>query len=84
MIVLEAKLLECRGCSMAKGRRNGIKQSAHTRADKKLGRVFVDLNGPTVVESHGRKRYAFIVRDDFSRYMWVYFRHHKSDAAEMF
>ena len=41
-IVLEQKLLECRGCSMAKGLRLGIKQSTHARTGKKLGRVFVD------------------------------------------
>ena len=69
---------------MAKGLRKGIKQSTHTRADKKLGRVFVDLSGPKVVESHGRMWYTLIVRDDFSRYTWVYFMRHKSDAAEMF
>ena len=40
-IVLEGKLLECRGCFMANGLRKCIKQSTHTRADKKLGRVFV-------------------------------------------
>ena len=37
-VVLEGKLLECKGCSMAKGLRRGIKQYIHTRADKKLGR----------------------------------------------
>ena len=35
------KLLEFRGCSMAKGLRKGIKQSTHTRAGKKVGRVFL-------------------------------------------
>ena len=69
---------------MAKGLRKGIKQSTHTRAAKKLGRVFVDLSGPKVVESLGRKRYTLIVRDDFSRYTWVYFMRHKSDATELF
>ena len=38
-IVREGKLLECIGCSMAKGLRKGIKKSTYTRADKKLGRV---------------------------------------------
>ena len=36
-VVLEGKLLECKGCSMAKGLRRGIKQSTHTRADKSSG-----------------------------------------------
>ena len=83
-VALQGKLLECKGCSMAKGLRRGIKQSTHTRAEKKLGKVFVDLSGPKVVESDGGKRYTLIVRDEFSRYTWVYFMRHKSDAAETF
>ena len=71
-IVHEGKLLECKGCSMAKSLTRGIKLPTHTRAGKKLGRVLVDLNGPKVVKSHGGKRYALIVRDDCSRYSWVY------------
>ena len=81
-LVLEGKLLECKGCSMAKGLHQSIKQSTHTRADMKLGRVFVDLSGPKVVKSDGGKRYTLIVRDHFSRYTWVYFMRHKLDAAE--
>ena len=37
-----------------------------------------------MVKSHGGKRYTLIVREDFSRYMWVYFMSHKSDAGETF
>ena len=81
-VVLEGKLLECKGCSMAKGLRRGIKQFTHTRADKKLGRVFVYLSRPKAVKSHGGKRYTPSVRDNFSRYTWVHFMRHKSDAAE--
>ena len=38
-IVLEGKLLECRGCSMPKGLCKGIKRPTHTRADKSSGGV---------------------------------------------
>ena len=38
---------------------------------------------PKAVESLGGKRYTLTVRDDFSRYIWVYFMRHTSDAAEM-
>ena len=76
-VVLEGKLLECKGYSMVKGLRRGIKPSTHTRAEKKLGRVFVELSGHKVVEYHARKRYTLIVRDDFSRYTWVVFNRHK-------
>ena len=69
---------------MAKGLRRPISRSTHVRADKNFGRVFVDLSGPKQVESKGRNGYVMIARDDYSRFMWVYFMRHKSDAAEMF
>ena len=69
---------------MAKGPRKPIQRSTHVRADEKFGRVFVDLSGPKRVESTGGNRYVMIVRDEFSRYMWVYSMHYKSDAAETF
>ena len=50
---------------MAKGLRQGMKQSTHTRADIKLARVFMNLNRPKVVEADGKKRYTIIVRDNF-------------------
>ena len=83
-VVLEGKLMECKGGSIMKGLRRGIKQSTHTRADKKLGSVCVHLRGPKVVSSDGGKRYTIIVCDDLLRYTWVYFMCHKSDAAKKF
>ena len=43
----------------------------------------MNLNGPKVVESFGKKRYTLIVRDDFPRYTCVYFMRHKLKAAEI-
>ena len=82
-VVLEGELLECRGWSMAKGLRKGIKQSTHTNREEAQDN-FVDLSGPRVVESLGRKQYTLNVRDIFSRYPWVYYMRHKSDAAALF
>ena len=62
----------------------GINKFTHTHGEKKLGTVFVYLNDRKVVTSHGGTRYTLIVRDHFSRYTWVYFMCHKSDAAETF
>ena len=44
----------------------------------------MDLSGPKMAESLGRKQYTLIVRDNFSRDMWVYFMRHKSDATGLF
>ena len=71
-IVLKGKLLECRGCSMAKGLRKGIKQSTHIRADKKLGRVFVDLSGPKVVVSWEETVHSHRARRFFTVYVGVF------------
>ena len=71
-IVLEGKLLECKGCSMVKGLRRGIKHSTNTRADKKLGRVFVDLSGAKVVKVPGGKAlYSHRARRVFTVYVGV-------------
>ena len=83
-IAYSGELHECRGCSMAKGLRKPIARSTHTRADKKLQRVFVDLSGPMAVQSIGGKRYTLIVRDDCTRFTRVNFFMHKSDAASAF
>ena len=44
----------------------------------------MDLSGPKAVPSLSGKRYVMIVKDDFSRYSWLYFLERKSDAAESF
>ena len=50
---LSGELHECRGCSTVKGLRKPITRSTHTRADKKLLQVFVDLGGKVIVPSIG-------------------------------
>ena len=70
-IAYSGDLHECRGCSMAKGLRKPIARSTHTRATKKLQRVFVDLSGSMTVQSTGGKRYTLIVRDDYTRFTRV-------------
>ena len=59
---LSGEFHECRGCSMAKGLRKPIARSTHTRANKNLHRVFVDLSGKMTVSSIRRKWYTLIVR----------------------
>ena len=83
-VELLGRLRPCTGCSMAKGYRKPIANSTKSRATKKLGRVFVDLSGPKSIPSLLGKKYVMIVKDDFTRYAWVYFLERKSDAADAF
>ena len=61
-----------------------IPSKTSNRAVKRLGRVFVDLGGKKHVKSAGGKKYPMIIRDDYSRYAWMYFISHKSDKADAF
>ena len=83
-ISLEGEMHACTGCSMAKGYQTGISRRTGNRAQNKLGRVFVDLNGRKDVASLGGKHYAMIVRDDYSRESWLYFLRRKSDSDSAF
>ena len=52
---LSGELHECRRCSIVKGLRKPIARSTRTRADKKLQRVLVNLNGKMIVPGIGGK-----------------------------
>ena len=83
-VTLEGKMHECKGCSLAKGIRMSVLSKTDNRAVKRLSRVFVDIGGKRNVTSVGGSKYPMIVRDDYSRFAWMYFVPHKSDAADAF
>ena len=67
-----------------KGIPKGIPRRTENRAQNKLGGVFVDLSGRKDVASLGRKHYAMIIRDDYSRKSWLYFLRRRSDSDSAF
>ena len=79
-VKLTGTLTQCQGCSVAKGLRAPIPKSTTSRSTERLGRVFIDLSGRKEIAAPGGKRYAMVLRDDFSRYSWVYYLESKSDA----
>ena len=44
----------------------------------------MDLVGPSQVASLSGKHYTYVIVDDYSRFTWVAFLTHKSDAFETF
>ena len=48
-VTLTGELHECKGCSMAKGRKKPIAKTTKSRADKRGGRVVLDVCGPKSV-----------------------------------
>lgn len=53
-------------------------------ATRKVGRVFIDLGGKREVAWPGEHHYLMIVRDDLSRFTWLFFLEYKSDASKNF
>ena len=69
---------------MPEGYRKPIGNTTRSRAMDQLERVFVGLSGPNSTHSLLGKKYVMLVKDDFTRYSWVYFLECMSDAADAF
>lgn len=83
-VKLTGEFQPCAGCSRGKGYRKPIPSTTSSRSTRKLQRVFVDLSGKKSVPSIGGSYYAMIVRDDFTRFTWLYFLKNKIDAFKKF
>lgn len=62
-------------------------KTSHKRTDEIQTKWFLellhmDLMGPFQVQSYGGKKYVLVCVDDFSRFTWVKFMRHKSEAVE--
>lgn len=74
----------CSGCLMSKQTRKKFPSKSHYQATEPLELVHGDLCGPILPETASGKRYFFLIVDDFSRYIWVYFLQNKSEALNAF
>ena len=74
----------CTGCLMSKQTRKQFPSKTSYNANKVLELVHGDLCGPILPETTSGKRYFFLLVDDYSRYMWVYFLHSKDEALTAF
>ena len=83
-VELLGTLRYCTCCSMAKAFLQPIPSSTKSRPSDKLRRVFDDLSGRKTAPSLLGRKYIILVKDDLSRYAWVYFLKHKSESAVAF
>ena len=70
-------------CSRKKIRKS-FKVFNEVLTSKPLELLHMDLFGPTRTQSLSGNRYGFVIIDDFTRYTWVLFLSHKSDACSEF
>lgn len=74
----------CTACIHGKKTRRSFPTGQAYRARDRLELVHMDLCGPMSMDSLGGSRYFMLLIDDFTRYNWVYFLTHKSEALECF
>ena len=83
-VTLTVELHEYKGCSIAKGRKKPIANTTKNRADKRGGRVFLDVCGPKSVRSIGGEEHMLLVKDGFSKFSAVYFMRSNSEVSKYF
>lgn len=71
----------CEACLKGKHQRDSFKESQN-RAIVCGGVVHVDVCGPMQTTSFGGSRYMLLLKDDYSRFRFVYFLKEKSEVIE--
>nr|GEX17878.1 ribonuclease H-like domain, reverse transcriptase, RNA-dependent DNA polymerase [Tanacetum cinerariifolium] len=74
----------CDVCLVGKHSRAPFPKKAKARSTSPLDLVYEDVCGPITPPSPSGKRYIFLLVDDYSRYMWIYFLNMKDQAFDTF
>nr|GEY11545.1 zinc finger, CCHC-type [Tanacetum cinerariifolium] len=74
----------CDICLIGKHSRAPFPKKAKAISTSPLDLVYGDLCGPITPPTPSGKRYVFLLVDDYSRYMWVYFLNTKDQAFDTF
>ncbi|KAI3493567.1 hypothetical protein L1887_40767 [Cichorium endivia] len=72
----------CSACEHGKQTKQRHPTVINPKITEPLSLLYVDLCGPSAVESIGKNKYILVIVDDYSRFTWVLFLRNKSDAAE--
>ena len=72
---------ECSSCSVDMNLKEKYDKGKSYRAPVVLQLVHMVLAGPFVVTSVSQGRYILAFVDDFSRFTWVFFLHHKNEVV---
>ncbi|KAI0498995.1 hypothetical protein KFK09_019895 [Dendrobium nobile] len=73
----------CSDCTTSKGHRLPFSNKPH-RASMPIAIIHTDVWGPAPVHSNQGFMYYVVFIDDFSRFSWVFFMHHKSEVFNIF
>lgn len=71
-------------CQKGEQCRKSFKYLSDVTTSKPSELLHMDLFGPTQTQSLGREKYTYVVIDGYTRFTWVIFPRHKSEAFEEF
>src|SRR5437667_2200108 len=71
----------CSACQHGKFKKSSFHSKVTSAIKEPLSLLHMDLFGPVNVMTVTKKRYCLVIVDEFSRYIWVYFEHAKSEVA---
>ena len=74
----------CRNCVAGKQGRSAFPSASSFQATRRLELLYGDICGPITPSTIGNRRYYFLLVDDFTRIMWVFFLREKSEAFQHF
>ncbi|KAK8956512.1 hypothetical protein KSP39_PZI000036 [Platanthera zijinensis] len=73
----------CETCARSKAHVQAFPKSGQ-RSSSPLQVIHGDLWGPSTTMSNGNSKYYFLLVDDYSRFMWIYFLQTKDEAFTIF
>ncbi|KAL8104100.1 hypothetical protein AgCh_028362 [Apium graveolens] len=73
----------CEACQKVKMKRSSHKNKAVNSISAPLQLIHIDLFGPINVLSISKKKYTFVMVDDYLRYTWVEFMHSKNETSHI-
>nr|GEV11323.1 zinc finger, CCHC-type [Tanacetum cinerariifolium] len=82
--IINHKNQVCNACLLGKHSRALFPNQTNTKSSEPLNLVCGDLCGPISPETESGKKYMFLLIDECTRYMWVYFLKSKDEALETF
>ena len=74
----------CDACAKGKLVKSTFKSKDIVSTTRPLEMLHMDLFGPISIPSLSRKKYVYVIVDDFSRYTWTLFLQYKEKAFENF
>ena len=81
---LTGKLEFCEPCTIAKMKQLPFELAKEVWTTRPLQMAHTDVGGPITPASREGYKYWMVIVDDFTRFPWVYFMKHKSEAPNIY